>query len=99
MYHYYRVLLRTKKPNGRDTGKVEDHIKRMKVAMNELRFYGRHPILVFNFSTRLVTEADTLEVNDAQAFIALLHFLSGFGLEQCRTICGSLTADEDGVTC
>lgn len=60
----------------------------MNVGMNEVQFDRRDPILVFDFLSWFVTEAGTLEVNEAQAFVALPHFLSGFCLKQHRAICG-----------
>lgn len=63
--------------NGRDNEKLKDLIKRMQIGMNEIRFDGGDSILGLNFSSRLVTQSDALEVNKAQAFASLFHFLSG----------------------
>lgn len=66
----------------------------MEIGRSELRFDGRDPIQVFHFLSRFVIAADTLEVNEARAFVALQQFLWGFCLEQYHVIYGSLTADE-----
>lgn len=67
--------------------------------MSDLRFDGKDSMLIFDFLHRFAVEGDTLEMSDGQTFNALPHLLSGLCLEQYRTICGSLTADEGGVGC
>ncbi|CAN8070507.1 unnamed protein product [Agarophyton chilense] len=97
-YRYYRLKVKSKKRSGCETAKIKDHIKRLKIGLNDLTFDGKTPILVIEFLNRFVAEADTLEMSEPQAFLSLPHFLKGFALEQYRSVCGSLTADEGGVT-
>ncbi|CAN8062282.1 unnamed protein product [Agarophyton chilense] len=95
-YRYYRLKVKSKKRSGRETAKVKDHIKRLKIGHNDLRFDGKTPILVIEFLNRFVADGDTLEMSEPQEFGSLPNFLKGFALEQYRSVCGSLTADEGG---
>lgn len=97
-YRYYRLRIRKTKRSGRETGKVKDHIRRLRVGLDELTFDGKDPILIFEFLSRFVVEANTLRISEAQAFVALPHFLRKLALEQYRAVSGSLNADEGGVT-
>ncbi|CAN8076119.1 unnamed protein product [Agarophyton chilense] len=97
-YRYYCLKVKSKKRSGRETVKVKDHIKRLKIGLNDLTFDGKTPILVTESLTRFVAEADTLEMSEPQAFVSLPHFLKGLALEQYRSVCRSLPADESGFT-
>lgn len=95
-YRMYRLKIRKTKRTGHETAKVKDHIKRLKVGMDNLTFDGKDPIMIFDFLSRFVSEANTLEMSEPQAFVAIPHFLSGFALDQYRAVSGSLTVDEGG---
>ena len=73
-YRYYRLKRQTSKRTGRKTGKVRDQIKRMAYSLEEYRFTGEDPIMVFDFLARFCDEADTLEMSEAQAYVALPYF-------------------------
>ncbi len=57
-------------------GKVEDQIKRLDLTLSKHVFDGSDPIRVLTSSP--VREANILEMSDAQAYLALKHFLRGF---------------------
>lgn len=59
-YRLYRLKIGKLPRTGCRTGKVKDHIKRMKVAMDDLVVNGKDPILLFNFLARFAAEADAL---------------------------------------
>lgn len=98
IYCLYWLNTRNLKQNVRDTGKVKDHIKRMKVVIDDLTFNGKDANFLFDFLARFTTEEDTLKMSEPQAYVSLSHFLSGYALEQYRAVCGSLALDEGGVT-
>lgn len=74
------------------------HIKKIKLAMDDLVFNEKGPILGSNFLACFAAEKDILEMSETQAYVGLPNFLSGFGLEQYRAVFVSLTVDEGGVT-
>lgn len=76
-YRTYRLRNRRQKRSGKETGKVRDHLKRLGLTMKDASFNGDDPILVLEFLTRFADEADTLEMSEAQAFVALPYFLKG----------------------
>lgn len=97
-YRLYRLKIQWLKRTRDDTGKVKDPIRGMNVAMDDLLFNGKDTILVSNFLPHFAAEADTLERNGTQAYVAFPNFLCEFALDQYRAVPSSLTVDEGGVT-
>ena len=96
-YRYYRLHLTAHSRSGRDTGKARDHIKRMQLTIKH-PFDGSDPVRIFEFLTRFVLEADTLQMTEAQAFLALPYFLNGTAETQFRAAQNASYATAGGVT-
>ena len=96
-YRYYRLL---RCDHHRDTQTMLDantRIKSLMISLGDFKFSGQDPILIFDFLTRITEEADINQMTEAQAFVALPRFLSGFAEVQFRsTRSGSCTG---GVRC
>lgn len=60
---------------------------------------GEDPILVLDSPARFGAETNILDVNDAQAYIALLYVVNGIAEDQYNSVRGSLPASWRGVTC
>lgn len=96
-YRYYRLKSPDNSRTSTQTGNVHRLIKSMNLSMSEFKFDGTDPILVFDFLTRMVEEADTLKMTEAQAYLALPHYLSG---QASRTYRSSRNgAHSGGVSC
>lgn len=98
-YRYYRLEDTTPQRTPRGTGKVRNHLRQMELTMKAHKFSGEDPILVLDFLSRFVAEADILRMSEAQAYIALPYFLTGLAEDQFNSVRGSTRASEGGVTC
>ena len=67
-----------------ETFEVKRHLKSLEISLKEHTFSGKDPVTVLNFLTRFVEEADTLEMTEAQALVALPKFMSGSAELQFR---------------
>lgn len=54
--------------------------------MRDTSFTGDGPILVLEFLTRFADETDTLEMSEAQTFVALLYILKIQAAIQYRSV-------------
>ena len=81
-YRSYRLEDTSQRRTSRETGKVRDYIKRMDIKLKQHHFTGEDPIMVLDFLARFVREANIQEMSEAQAFLALPHFLDGFAKSQ-----------------
>ena len=95
-YRQYRLRDERNVRTGRETTKTKDHISRLALVLQDLKFDGTDEIMILHFLARFVTEADTLEMSEGQAYLALPHFLRGMAEAEFRS-----TADTPvgGVTC
>lgn len=83
-YRYY-LLQRTQGARNRQaTGMVRQLMKRMELTMHEYNFVGDDSILVLDFLTCLVEEADILSKKEGQAFISLPYLLTSHASRQFR---------------
>ena len=71
----------------------------MALTLRNYTFIGEGPIMVLNFLRRFCDEANTLNMSEAQAYVALSYFLRGFALDQFQTVKDAYAASEGGVTC
>lgn len=98
-YRYYRLMRTSDRRSSRSTGMLSALLKRMGLTMKEHSFSGDDPIMVFDFLTRFVEEADTLSMSEAQAFVALPHFLVGNANKQFRASRNGSRSSSGGVSC
>ena len=82
-YRYYRLLNR-RKNRGDSLFDLRKYIKALDITLQDYKFDGSDPIMVFDFLTRFVEEADTLNMTEAQAFIVISHYLKGEASNQFR---------------
>ena len=75
-YRFYRLSRPESRRDSRTTGMVGQLIKRMGLNIDEHKFDGSDPIMVFDFLSRFVEEADTLAMSEAQAYLCLPYFLT-----------------------
>lgn len=69
--------------------KIRFHGRNLTLTMKNHIFDGVDPIHIFAFLTRFVYKVDTLNMSDAQAFIALTSFMADRAKTQLRnTISG-----------
>ena len=85
-YRYYRLKDGRSKRSHATSQATRHFIKSMDLTFKEHRFDGSDPILVFDFLTRFVEEADILTLNEGQAFLILPHYLSGSASTQFRAM-------------
>ena len=98
-YRYYRLNRTTHSRSAKETGKVRDHIKRLELTMQRHRFSGEDPILVLDFLNKMVDEANTLGMSEAQAYLSLPYFLSGSAESQFRAVRTASTSSHGGISC
>ena len=81
-----------------DTTEVRTHLKNLTLTLKSLAFDGDDPIMIFDFLTRFVNEADMLNMSEAQAFVARPAFLKSDAEDQFKeNLSGA--ASLGGVTC
>lgn len=79
-YRMYLLRVRERNRSGCETRKVRYHIRRMKIGSQDHSFNRKDPILVSDCLSRLVAEANKLDMTEAQALVALPHFLKDCAL-------------------
>ena len=55
--------------------------------------------MVRDFLRKFCDEANTVDMSETQAYVALSYFLKGFALDQFQTVKDAYAASEGGVTC
>jgi len=98
-YQTYRLEDTAQSRSSRTIGKVKDHIKQLDIKLNQQHFSGDDFILILEFLTRFVREANINEMSEAQAYLDLPSFLQGFALSQFESVADTAYADDGGVTC
>ena len=98
-YGYYRLKRKSHRCKGRDTAEVKHQVTRMALTLRNYTFSGEDPIMVLDLLRRFCDEANTLNMSEAQAYVALSYFLKGFALDQFQTVKDAYAASEGGVTC
>ena len=71
----------------------------MALTLRNHTFDGGEPILVLAFLRHFMDEANTLDMNEAQAYIAVPYFLKGFALDQYQAVKDAYSANKGAVSC
>jgi hypothetical protein len=96
-YRYYRLNKTSHTRDHARTHQLHRLLKNLELSFKDSKFTGKDPVLIFDFLTRMVEECDTLGMSEAQAYMALPHFLSDTARTQYRAMhTGSRSS---GVTC
>ena len=98
-YRYYRLERLSQRRKSKDTGRVKDQIKRMALTLRNHPFDGEYPIQVLAFLLHFVDDSNTLDMNEAQTYIAIPYFLKGFALDQYQAVKDAYSANEGVVSC
>ena len=98
-YRYYRLKKTKARRTGFETGKIKDQIRRMAYSLEEHLFTGEKPILILDFLARFCDEADTLEMSEAQAYVALPYFLKSTAKDAFKATKNTSRGEDGGVTC
>ena len=85
-YRYYRLFNMTAARTQDSTTRLHRSLKNLKLTMQDHKFFGEDPILIFDFLGRTVEEADTLGMNEAQLVTCLPHLLTKTAAQQYRSI-------------
>jgi len=64
-------------------------LKNLELTMKEYKFSGEHAILIFDFLSRLVEEADTNGMSEGQLMVCLPHMLTKTAAQQYRAASNS----------
>ena len=83
-YRYYRLIKTKHTRTHESTFRLHKLIRNLELSFKDSKFSGEDPILIFDFLSRFVEEADTLTMSEAQAFMALPQFLTGTARMQYR---------------
>ena len=78
---------------------MKDQIKRMALTFRNHTFDAEDPINVLAFLRYFVQEANRLDMNEAQAYIAIPYYLKGFALDQYQAVKDAYSANEGGASC
>lgn len=76
---------------------VEKYLTELTLVMDNHKFSGKDPILIFDFLTRLVEETDKLQMSEDQANMLLPQFLSNPAAFQFRAV--KAGSRHSGVNC
>ena len=85
-YRYYRLIDTTAARTQDSTTRLHRLLKNIQLTMREHKFDGEDPILIFDFLSRAVEEADTLAMNEGQLVICLPHLLTKTAAQRYRSI-------------
>lgn len=85
-YRFYRLLNTTATRTQDSTTRLHRTLKNLELTMKENKFTGEDPILIFDFLSRTVEEADTLAMNEGQLVTCLPHLLTKTAAQQYRSI-------------
>ena len=96
-YRYYRLMDTNQIRYAEESKKLRDQVKTFQATFASTEFSAQDPIMVFDFLTRFVEEADTLGVSEAHAFLILPKVLKGRAESHLRSIRNG--ARSGGVTC
>ena len=82
-YRYYRLQRTRVTRSSERTLEVKKHIKSLDLSLRK-KFTGKDPVMILNFLTRFVEEADIIKMTEAQALLALPHYLMDSAETQFR---------------
>ena len=95
-YRYYRLKDARTKRSLIAIQYIKKLIKSLDITLKS-KFDGSEPILVLDFLSRFVEEADMLSMNEGQAYLVLPHYLSGSADTQFRAMRSG--ARSGGISC
>lgn len=75
-YRYYLLANNTATPTTTSVMRIYRIVKNLEVTMNTFKFLGEDPILIYDFLSRLVREADVLEKDGGKVMACLSHMLA-----------------------
>lgn len=70
----------------------------MELILAEHNFSGENSMILTDFLTRFVREADIQEVSEAQAFVALQSFFKGYARSKYEAGVEMASAEKGGVS-
>lgn len=76
-YRSYQFFKTDQRRNAEATNNLSRLLKSLDFTFKEHKFSGAEPILVFDFLTRIVEEADMLNISEGQLFVLLPHLQTG----------------------
>lgn len=76
-YRYYRLVRTDHRRNADINKNLSRVLKSLGSTFKEQKFSGSDPILVLDFLTRIVEEAEMLGMTEGQLFVLLPHILAG----------------------
>ena len=88
-YRYYRLQKTNANRSNASTTRLHKTLKNLELTMKEHKFSGEDPILVFDFLSRLVEEADTNGMSEGQLIVCLPHLLTKTAAHQYRAASNS----------
>ena len=101
-YRYYRLLDTTSLRTYETTSRLHKNLKNIELTMREQKFSGEDAILVFDFLSRVVEEADVLGMKEGQIVTCFPHLVTKRAAQTYRAIAsrgrgGSLTKWPEAV--
>lgn len=81
-YRHYRLRLTSHGGSHTDTFRPRKPLQNLEAMFKDRTFSGEDPILIFDFWTRLVEEAETLEIFQGQLMVLLPYLLAGSAADQ-----------------
>lgn len=96
-YRSYRLMDTEGRWTSRATTVVHFHLKRLELSFADNKFSGDDPVMIFNFLTRFVEEAEILGISEGQEFLTLPSFITKHSLRQYRA--SKRGARSGGITC
>ena len=88
-YRYYRLHKTNANRSSATMTRLHKTLKNLELTMREYKFSGEDPILIFDFLSRLVEEADTNSMTEGQLMVCLPHMLTKSAAKQYRAACNS----------
>lgn len=71
-------------------------LQNFELTFKDLKFSGEGPIIICNFLTRLVDEADALDISEVQLIVLLPHLLLVVSSDQYRA---ATNGSQSGMAC
>lgn len=67
-----------------ETFRLRKTLQNLELPFKDRKFYGKDPILIFDFLARLIEEADTLDISEGKLMVLLHYRISGSSRDQYR---------------
>ena len=96
-YRYYRLINTEPMRTHQSTTRLHKTLKNIELTMRDHKFSGEDPVLVLDFLTRVVEEADTLGMSEGQLIVCLPHLLTKKAAQHFRS--ASSHSRSGGLVC